>query len=202
MTPTLSRTSTLPGLLLWCWPLDQEQEVVIRLHLLVGFHPQRPSKGGPTLPPTMTTLDTSGITFKLEWRSGTFTHHRDNIFLSSFLLTKSVGNIPLVIYLLDCCLHFWSDCTYVLFRCCRTYEEVHEGDIGKVVKLDLDGLHDLNVQVEWQRKGVLYWVRYIHIELLHRSIHAVGTGGYNNSGTNQYELIINATTTYRNVGET
>ena len=68
-------------------------------------------------------------------------------------------------------------------RCCRTYEEVHEGDIGKVVKLDLDGLHDLNVQVEWQRKGVLYWVRYIHIELLHRSIHAVGSGGYTNAGT-------------------
>ena len=33
-------------------------------------------------------------------------------------------------------------------RCCRTYEEVHEGDIGRVVKLDRDGLHDLNVQAE------------------------------------------------------
>ena len=32
-------------------------------------------------------------------------------------------------------------------RCCRTYEEVHEGDIGRVTKLDRDGLHDLNVQV-------------------------------------------------------
>ena len=44
-------------------------------------------------------------------------------------------------------------------RCCRTYEEVHDGDIGRVVKLDLDGLHDLNVQVDWQRKGGTYWVR-------------------------------------------
>ncbi len=43
-------------------------------------------------------------------------------------------------------------------RCCRTYEEVHEGDIGRVVKLDRDGLHDLNMQVDWQRKGGTYWV--------------------------------------------
>ena len=61
-------------------------------------------------------------------------------------------------------------------RCCRTYEEVHEGDIGRVVKLDLDGLHDLNVQVEWQRKGDHYWVRYIHIELLDRSITTPSSG--------------------------
>ncbi|XP_077868707.1 E3 ubiquitin-protein ligase HERC2-like [Saccoglossus kowalevskii] len=51
-------------------------------------------------------------------------------------------------------------------RCCRTYEEVHEGDTGRVVKLDRDGLHDLNVQSDWQRKGGTYWVRYIHVELL------------------------------------
>ena len=51
-------------------------------------------------------------------------------------------------------------------KCCRTYEEVHDGDIGKVVKLDRDELHDLNVQVNWQRKGGTYWVRYIHVEML------------------------------------
>ncbi|XP_037077215.1 E3 ubiquitin-protein ligase HERC2-like [Pollicipes pollicipes] len=51
-------------------------------------------------------------------------------------------------------------------RCCRSYEEVHEGDVGTVVKLDRDGLHDLNVQVNWQRKVGTYWVRYIHVELL------------------------------------
>ncbi|KAJ8297784.1 hypothetical protein KUTeg_024315 [Tegillarca granosa] len=51
-------------------------------------------------------------------------------------------------------------------RCCKTYEEVHESDIGKVVKLDRDGLHDLNIQADWQRKGGTYWVRYIHVELL------------------------------------
>jgi E3 ubiquitin-protein ligase HERC2 len=47
-------------------------------------------------------------------------------------------------------------------RCCRTYEEVHEGDIGRVVKLDRDGLHDLNMQVDWQRKGGTYWVKKIN----------------------------------------
>ncbi|PIK54292.1 putative E3 ubiquitin-protein ligase HERC2 [Apostichopus japonicus] len=51
-------------------------------------------------------------------------------------------------------------------KCCRTYEEVQEGDIGRVIKLDRDGLHDLNVQGEWQIKGGTYWVRYIHVELL------------------------------------
>lgn len=54
----------------------------------------------------------------------------------------------------------------MMVRCCRTYEEVREGDVGKVVKLDRDGLHDLNVQSDWQHKGGTYWVRYIHVELL------------------------------------
>lgn len=53
-----------------------------------------------------------------------------------------------------------------MVRCCRTYEEVCEGDVGKVIKLDRDGLHDLNVQSDWQHKGGTYWVRYIHVELL------------------------------------
>ncbi|OWK60818.1 E3 ubiquitin-protein ligase HERC2 [Lonchura striata] len=54
----------------------------------------------------------------------------------------------------------------MMVRCCRTYEEVCEGDVGKVIKLDRDGLHDLNVQCDWQQKGGTYWVRYIHVELL------------------------------------
>ncbi|KAL8607282.1 hypothetical protein ACOMHN_047613 [Nucella lapillus] len=54
----------------------------------------------------------------------------------------------------------------MMVRCCKTYEEVHEGDIGKVIKLDRDGLHDLNIQADWQRKTGTYWVRYIHVELL------------------------------------
>jgi E3 ubiquitin-protein ligase HERC2 len=50
-------------------------------------------------------------------------------------------------------------------RCRETYEEVEEGDFGRVVKLDNDGLHDLNVQADWQKKGGYYWVRYSHVEL-------------------------------------
>ncbi|OXU31335.1 hypothetical protein TSAR_012680, partial [Trichomalopsis sarcophagae] len=54
----------------------------------------------------------------------------------------------------------------MLVRCCKTYEEVEYGDVGQVVKIDPEGLHDLNVQVSWQHKGGTYWVRFIHIELL------------------------------------
>ncbi|XP_015113813.1 E3 ubiquitin-protein ligase HERC2 [Diachasma alloeum] len=54
----------------------------------------------------------------------------------------------------------------MLVRCCKSYEEVEYGDIGQVVKIDPEGLHDLNVQVAWQHKDGTYWVRFIHIELL------------------------------------
>ncbi|CAB0032033.1 unnamed protein product [Trichogramma brassicae] len=54
----------------------------------------------------------------------------------------------------------------MLVRCCKTYEEVEYGDVGQAVKIDVEGLHDLNVQVAWQHKGGTYWVRFIHIELL------------------------------------
>ena len=84
-------------------------------------------------------------------------------------------------------------------QCCKTYEEVTEGDIGEVIKvneyerlickkrlirfsesralmtvcihhtsfqLDRDDLHDLNIQAMWQMKGGIYWVRYVHVELI------------------------------------
>ncbi|KAJ8962033.1 hypothetical protein NQ314_005815 [Rhamnusium bicolor] len=54
----------------------------------------------------------------------------------------------------------------MLVRCCKGYEEVQLGDIGKVVKIDREGLHDLNLQVNWQHKVSTYWVRFIHVELL------------------------------------
>ena len=43
-------------------------------------------------------------------------------------------------------------------RCCQSYEEVEVGDIGQVVRLDIDGLHDLNVQVTWANHAGTYWV--------------------------------------------
>ncbi|XP_050303138.1 E3 ubiquitin-protein ligase HERC2 [Anthonomus grandis grandis] len=54
----------------------------------------------------------------------------------------------------------------MLVRCCKNYEEVQLGDIGKVVKIDREGLHDLNLQVNWQHKVSTYWVRFIHVEVL------------------------------------
>ncbi|KAL3879973.1 hypothetical protein ACJMK2_032247, partial [Sinanodonta woodiana] len=54
----------------------------------------------------------------------------------------------------------------MMVKCCSTYEEVKVGDVGRVIKLDKDGLHDLNVQADWQKKSGTYWVRYIHVELL------------------------------------
>jgi hypothetical protein len=42
----------------------------------------------------------------------------------------------------------------MLVRCCKTYEEVHEGDVGRVLKVDSEGLHDLNVQVSLNYKFI------------------------------------------------
>ena len=39
-------------------------------------------------------------------------------------------------------------------RCYRSYDEVNEGDVGPVVQLDRDGLHDFNVQV---RHFDIFW---------------------------------------------
>ena len=50
-----------------------------------------------------------------------------------------------------------------MVKCRQTYEEVEGGDIGQVVRLDRDGLHDLNVQATWANRGGTYWVR---IELI------------------------------------
>ena len=36
----------------------------------------------------------------------------------------------------------------------------------RLFQLDRDGLHDLNVQGDWQKKNGTYWVRYVHVELL------------------------------------
>ena len=43
-------------------------------------------------------------------------------------------------------------------RCCQTYEQVEEGDYGQVIKLDRDGLKDLNIQATWILRGGTYWV--------------------------------------------
>ncbi|XP_055844671.1 probable E3 ubiquitin-protein ligase HERC2 isoform X2 [Episyrphus balteatus] len=57
-------------------------------------------------------------------------------------------------------------CPGMTVRCCRDFEEIKKGDIGTVLKVDTEGLHDLNVQVDWQMHGDTYWVCFVHIELL------------------------------------
>lgn len=54
----------------------------------------------------------------------------------------------------------------MIVRCCRDFEEIRKGDIGTVLKVDTEGLHDLNVQVDWQRHGAHYWMCFFHIELV------------------------------------
>ncbi|XP_064405631.1 E3 ubiquitin-protein ligase HERC2-like [Halichondria panicea] len=54
----------------------------------------------------------------------------------------------------------------MMVRCCEGYKEVRLGDIGRIMKVDSDGLQDLNVQANWQQKGGTYWVRFCHCELL------------------------------------
>lgn len=47
-------------------------------------------------------------------------------------------------------------------RCCQSYEEIEEGDVGQVVRLDTEGLHELNVQVTWANHAGTYWVGAAH----------------------------------------
>lgn len=54
----------------------------------------------------------------------------------------------------------------MLVRCCRDFEEIRKGDIGTVLKVDTEGLHDLNVQVDWRIHGAAYWMCFVHIELI------------------------------------
>lgn len=56
-------------------------------------------------------------------------------------------------------------------RCCHDFEEIRKGDVGVVQKVDTEGLHDLNVQVDWQVHGASYWMCFVHIELLEAAKH-------------------------------
>ena len=52
----------------------------------------------------------------------------------------------------------------MVVRCCRGYDEVNEGDMGPVVQLDRDGLHDLNVQVTIKgNQCLLEWIQFFKI---------------------------------------
>ncbi|KAG8235152.1 hypothetical protein J437_LFUL015192, partial [Ladona fulva] len=54
-----------------------------------------------------------------------------------------------------------------LVRCCsRAYgEEVHFGDVGRVLRVDQTH-HDFSVEVDWQDRGSPFWVLAFHIQIL------------------------------------
>lgn len=57
-------------------------------------------------------------------------------------------------------------CPGMIVRCCEDFEEIRKGDIGTVEKVEPEALHDLNVYVDWKMYGTVYWMRFVHIELL------------------------------------
>lgn len=54
----------------------------------------------------------------------------------------------------------------MIVRCCEDFEEIRKGDIGTVEKVEPEALHDLNVYVDWKTYGTVYWMRFVHIEIL------------------------------------
>jgi len=52
-----------------------------------------------------------------------------------------------------------------MVTCCEAYEDIEKGDVGRVIKVDNDGLHDLNILAHWRRKAGTYWLRFVHVEL-------------------------------------
>jgi E3 ubiquitin-protein ligase HERC2 len=54
----------------------------------------------------------------------------------------------------------------MIVKCCQDFEEIRKGDIGKVIKIEPEGLHDLNVRVDWQMHDRPYWMCFVHLELL------------------------------------
>ncbi|XP_058055381.1 probable E3 ubiquitin-protein ligase HERC2 [Anopheles bellator] len=57
-------------------------------------------------------------------------------------------------------------CPGMLVRCCQDFEEIRKGDLGTVLKVEPESLHDLNVRVDWQMHNRPYWMCFVHLELL------------------------------------
>lgn len=54
----------------------------------------------------------------------------------------------------------------MIVRCCRDFEEIRAGDVGIVLKVEPDDLHDLNVRVDFKSHERPFWMCFVHIELL------------------------------------
>ena len=71
------------------------------------------------------------------------------------------GGVIVLLYKL-----FLSYFTLVSVATFKTVTSVFTLMFSNYFQLDRDGLHDLNVQGDWQKKNGTYWVRYVHVELL------------------------------------
>lgn len=54
----------------------------------------------------------------------------------------------------------------MIVRCCRDFEEIRIGDVGIVLKIEPDELHDLNVRVDFKSHERPFWMCFVHLELL------------------------------------
>uniref|UniRef100_A0A182IU73 HECT-type E3 ubiquitin transferase n=1 Tax=Anopheles atroparvus TaxID=41427 RepID=A0A182IU73_ANOAO len=65
----------------------------------------------------------------------------------------------------------------MVVRCCQDFEEIRKGDIGTVQKVEPEGLHDLNVRVNWQIHDRPYWMCFVHLEMLEPPATGASGGG-------------------------
>lgn len=57
-------------------------------------------------------------------------------------------------------------CPGMIVRCCRDFEEIKCGDIGIVLRIEPDELHDLNVRVDFKSHERPFWMCFVHLEML------------------------------------
>jgi E3 ubiquitin-protein ligase HERC2 len=57
-------------------------------------------------------------------------------------------------------------CPGMTVRCCRDFEEIRAGDVGIVLKVEPDELHDLNVRVDFKSHERPFWMCFVHLEML------------------------------------
>ncbi|CRL02239.1 CLUMA_CG015120, isoform A [Clunio marinus] len=57
-------------------------------------------------------------------------------------------------------------CPGMLVRCCRDFEEIRAGDVGIVLKVEPDELHDLNVRVDFKTHERPFWMCFVHLEMV------------------------------------